>query len=317
MNKIGSVSIPNKIVLAPMAGVNDIAFRQLCKRYGAGLIYTEMVNANAISRANKATYRRFEFSESEKPIAVQLFGAKKDCIIDAAKFIESSGADIIDFNLGCADVKVMQQGAGAALLKRPAKIGELISAIVEAVKIPVTAKIRLGVKKNQGIEFAKIIEKAGASAIAVHARTAEQFYSGKADWNAIKEIKENVSIPVIGNGDIVKPEDAKRMLDETGCDFVMIGRAAIGNPMIFRQINDYLKTGKYEKVSAKQRIDCFFEFLKLAEKHKVKYDAVKRHALAFTKGLPNAAKFRFALSKVKDKEGIIVIVEDFKKRLLL
>lgn len=306
--KIGNVEIKSKALLAPMAGINDVAFRILCKRFGAGLVYTEMINANAIVRNNKSTFKKFILSSDEKPMAVQLFGAKEDMLIKAAKIIQDSGADIIDFNLGCPDRKVLRQGAGAALLKRPKKVGELINALVKSVKIPVTVKIRLS--KNY-LEIAKIAQDNGASAIALHARTIKQGYSGKADWSCIKKLKENLSIPVIGSGDVFNGEDAKRMLEETGCDFVMVGRGAIGNPQVFREINDYLDNKEATKMSDKEKLNLFFNYLELADKYNlIKLPYIRRQALNFTKGVSNSVSLRGKISKAKSIEEIKKIINN-------
>lgn len=303
---IGNIKLKNRLVLAPMAGITDIAFRILCKRLGAGLIYTEMVNANAISINNKSMLKKALFSEEEKPITVQLFGAKTGLIVKAAKILESLGADIIDFNFGCPDSQVIKQGAGSALLKRPKKIEEIISALVKAVKIPVTAKMRINEKY---LEIAGIIEKAGASALAVHARTVKQGYSGKADWQKIKEIKSILSIPVIGSGDIFKPEDAKKMIEETGCDLVMIGRGTIGNPQIFRDTLNYLDNKIVEKISDKDKIELFFQYLELAEKHELRFSQIKRQALNFTKGIKDATKLRPKISITKNAEELKKLIK--------
>lgn len=310
--KIGNLELKNKVFLAPMADINDIAFRVLCKRAGAGLICLEMVNANAIVRNNKATLRKIKFSEEEKPVSIQIFGVKEDVIAEAAKIIEKQGADIIDFNLGCPYEKVLRQGAGAALLKRPTKIGSIIKTLVNAVNIPITVKIR---KCKKGLEIAKIIEKNGASAIAVHPRTIKQGYSGKADWHFIKQIKENVSIPVIGSGDILDYKDVPKMLKYTGCDFVMIGRGCIGNPHIFRETLDFLDKKEVVKLSGSEKIGLFFEYLELAKKFDINnFSHLKRQALNFTKGIKGSVKFRDKLSRVTDIETLYKLVKDFGEK---
>ncbi|MDD5651451.1 MAG: tRNA dihydrouridine synthase DusB, partial [Candidatus Nanoarchaeia archaeon] len=293
MIKIGNVKLENNLILAPMVGINDTAFRLLCKKYGAGLICTEMINANAIFKNNKATINKLDIVKEERPISVQLFGANTEMLEYAAKVVEKD-ADIIDLNFGCPDTKVLKQGAGAALLKRPKKIEEIVKAVVKKVNIPVTAKIRIGINKpDLGLKLAKLIENAGASAIAVHGRTSAQGYSGKANWNAIKEIKENVNIPVIGNGDIFSGEDAERMLELTKCDFLMIGRQAMINPYIFTEVNNYLKNKKVIKITNKDKIKLFSEYIKLADKYGYpKFEFVKRHALNFSKGIRNSVKLR-------------------------
>jgi len=315
--KIGDVKLKSNVVLAPMAGITDIAFRIICKRFGAGLVYTEMVNANAIARNNKAMLRKIVFSEEEKPVAVQIFGAKTELITEAAKIVEKTGADMIDFNLGCPDLNVINQGAGSALLKRPKRIQEIISALAKNTDVPITAKIRTGVKTGKdAVKIAKVIEKSGASAIIVHARTVEQGYSGKADWEKIKDIKEAVNIPVIGNGDVFSAECVQSMIEETGCDFVMIGRAAMSNPHIFAEANDYLKGKEIKKLNYGEKLDIFFEYAELANKFNCfDFASAKRHALNFTKGIPNAVRLRDEISKSKDIEVLEKSINIFKKAL--
>jgi tRNA-dihydrouridine synthase B len=291
--RIGKLEIKPATALAPMAGVNDVAFRILCKRFGAGLVYTEMVNANAVFRGNKATLKKLVISAEERPVAVQLFAAKKEVLVEATKIVTDLGADIIDLNLGCPDIKVVRQGAGSALLKRPAKIEELISAMVSCTDVPITAKIRIGLVSYEGLKTAKIVEKAGASAIAVHGRTVDQGYSGKADWDAIKEIKDNVSIPVIGNGDVFCAKDAISMIEHTKCDAVMIGRGAIGNPQIFSEIDDLLCGRRTDQISPEKKISIFFEYHKLAQQYGVyNFPGTKRMAMYLTKGLHQSTNLR-------------------------
>lgn len=300
--KIGNVKLKNNLILAPMVNVNDTAFRILCKKYGASLVYTEMINANAIFNKNKATLKKLNFIEEERPISVQLFGENIEMLKYASKIAEKS-ADIIDINFGCPDTKILHQGSGAALLKRPQRIFDIVKTIVDSVSIPVTAKIRLS---KDNIKIAKLIEEAGTSAIAVHARTPKQGYSGKADWNAIKEIKENISIPVIANGDISSGKDAYDITKLTKCDFLMVGRAAMTNPAIFKEIDYYLKNNKEDKISNKE---LFFEYVKIADKYRYpKFELVKRHALNFTSGIRNSVSLRRNLNTVKN-------IEDLKKEM--
>ena len=244
--KIGSVEIENPFVLAPMAGITDLPFRLLCKEQGAGLLYTEMVSAKAISYHNRNTVSLMETDPKEHPVALQLFGSEPELMGEVAKSIEDQPFDILDINMGCPVPKVVNNGEGSALLKDPALIREIIKAVSGTVRKPVTAKMRIGFEGADvdPVEIARIMEDAGAAAIAVHGRTRQQYYSGRADWETIRRIKEAVSVPVIGNGDVDSPEKAEAMFRETGCDAVMIGRAVRGNPWIFREMNHYFATGE-------------------------------------------------------------------------
>lgn len=240
--KIGNVEIRNNVVLAPMAGVTDLPFRLLCKEMGCGLLYTEMVSAKAILYNNKNTESLLTVTEGENPISVQLFGSEPQIMADIAKRIEERPFDIIDVNMGCPVPKVVNNGEGSALMKNPKLVGQIVEAMAKAVKKPVTVKIRAGFNSESinAPEIVHIVQESGGSAVAVHGRTREQYYSGRADWDVIRQVKEKVKIPVIGNGDILCVEDAIRMLEQTGCDAVMIGRGARGNPWIFRQVSRYL-----------------------------------------------------------------------------
>jgi len=256
-----------------------------------------------------------ETDKIETPVAVQLFGNSVEEVVEAAKIIKDK-FDVIDINCGCPAWKVIKTGAGSALLNEPKKIRDFVSKLVKETKAPITVKIRVGISENKinAIEVAKAVEKAGASAIAVHGRTQKQGYSGEANWDIIKEVKDNVKIPVIGNGDVFTPEDFKRRLEESGVDYILIARGAIGNPYIFKQINDYLEKGVYEKRdNIKDKIDLFFEYLDLAKKYEIRFATIKNHASSFTKGVIGGVKIREKLSKVKDVQELINIMKKAKQ----
>ncbi len=306
--------LASKLVLAPMHDITNIAFRILCRKYGASLVSTELLSANAIARKNNAVLKLALFDKSEKPIACQIFSQNTENMVSSAKLLEKEGFDIIDINFGCPSKKIMAQGSGGALLKRKNKISEIVSEVSKAVDIPISVKIRSGSDKNHinALEIAKICEKAGASAIIIHPRSVEQGYSGKADWNLIREIKQSAKIPVIGNGDIFSGQDAEKMLKETGCDYIMIGRASIGNPFIFKQVNHYLKTGETINQTKEEKIKDFFEYIELAKKFNIFSIAdAKLKAQEFTKGLPGSVKLRRELNKIKDWSQIQNIIKIF------
>jgi nifR3 family TIM-barrel protein len=304
-------NLQRKAILSPMEGVTDVAFRELCRRYGAALTYTEFVNSTALVRKSKKSLDKIKVSEIEKPVAVQLFGNSINDIIDAAKFCETK-FDIIDINCGCPAWKVIQTGAGSAMLNNPEKIKEIISQLSESVKVPITLKIRTGTddKNINAVEIAKIAEKSGASAIAVHGRTQKQGYSGKADWEIIKKVKQAVKIPVIGNGDVFTPEDFKKRLDESGVDYILIARGALGNPYIFKQINDYLLTGRYD---SKDKIEQLNEYIELALKHKILFRQIKTHAVSFTKGLQGGSGLRKEINLTKSLDELKALLTSFRK----
>jgi len=294
--------LKSRIVLAPMHNVTNVAFRLMCKKYGAGMVSTELLSANALARGNKAVGKLALCCDEEKPVVGQIFGQKIENVVKAGKFLVSQGFDIIDFNLGCPSKKIMGQGSGGALLRRPGKVGEIVKSLVESVKIPVSVKIRSGIDgRSRAVEIAKICELNGASCIIVHARSVEQGYSGKADWDVIREVKESVKVPVIGNGDVWNSEDALRMIEETGCDYVMIGRSAIGNPFVFKEISEFLKSGKVVEQSSSEKVEDFFEYIKLCKKFGI-FSVVdaKLKAQEFTKGLKGSVGLRRELNKVRN-----------------
>jgi len=291
--------LKSNIILAPMAGVTDVAFRILCREYGAALTVTEMISANALARNNQATVRMIDVEKEPQPRCIQLFGQNTESIVKAAKYCQDK-CEIIDFNLGCPASKIIRQGSGSALLERPNKVKEIIEALVNAVDIPITVKLRLGITKSKIniMKIAKICEDAGVSMISIHARTQKQGYAGKADWEWIKKVKDNSNIPITANGDVKSVEDYLKIKEQTGCDHVMIGRAAIGNPYIFKQIDDYNKTGKYNQRTIQQQFNDFEEYLELAAKHKIPFQHIKFHAMYFTKGINGSSKFRNTLNRI-------------------
>ena len=321
MWQIGNIPIQNRIVLAPMAGVCNSAYRKIIKEMGCGLIYAEMVSDKAIFYGSKKTLEMLFMEEIERPIVQQIFGSDKESFVVAAKYIyETMKPDIIDINMGCPVPKVaMRAQAGSALLKSPEKVKEIVKAVVDAVPIPVTVKIRSGWDSEHinAVEIAKICEEAGASAIAVHGRTRSQGYSGKADWDIIKKVIENVSIPVIGNGDVVTCYDAKRMLEETSCDAVMIGRGCLGNPWLIKECVDYLESGKEpSEITYQMRFDMLkkhLEYLLKIKPEKVAILELRTHAAWYLKQIPHSAPLKQALFKATTKEEVLQLIEEFIK----
>ncbi len=288
-----------------MAEVSSLAFRLLCRKYGASMAYTEQLSSLAIVRDNEKTMEMAATSEKDSPVGLQLFGRNPDVLIDAAKKFYKD-FDVIDLNMGCPSKKIVNEGYGSALLKEKDKIHEIIAALKDAIPRPITVKMRSGFKKVEALEIAKVMEKAGCSAITIHARTQEQGYSGHADWNLIKQLKENLSIPIIGNGDVVDPLSAEKMLKETKCDYIMIARAARNNPWIFKQILHYLETGKIMKQATEEKIELLNEYISCGEKS---FKLIKMRAIDFTKGIENSSEVRNSLSRVKNVEEMKSILE--------
>ncbi len=306
--KIGNVELKNNIFLAPMAGVTDLPFRILCKEMGCGLVYSEMVSAKGILYGSKNTEKLLEVDESERPVAVQLFGNDPEILGAMAKKIEPYNIDIIDVNMGCPAPKIVKNGEGSAVTLNPERVGQIVHSLVTSQKKPVTIKFRKGFDDDHinAVEIAKIAEANGASAVAVHGRTREQFYSGKADWDIIKEVKNAVSIPVIGNGDIVTPEDAKRMFDYTGCDAIMVGRGAQGNPWIFKRIIHYMETGEIlPEPTAKERVEKALRHAKMLIEYKGEYIGVRemrKHLSWYIKGCSGASELRGLINTAESYE---------------
>ncbi|MBI4918773.1 tRNA dihydrouridine synthase DusB [archaeon] len=290
-------------VLSPMSGVTDIAFREMAKKYGAGMTYTEFVSSTAITRGSGRSLRMIQTSSIEKPVAVQLYGNNVEEVIEAARFVEEK-FDVIDVNCGCPVWKVIKTGAGSAMLNNPELIGKFVNKLASAVNKPVTVKIRIGIddKRINAVEVAKIVEENGGAAIAIHGRTQKQGYSGKANWEIIKQVKEKVNIPVIGNGDVFTPEIFKERLEYSGVDAIMIARGALGNPFVFNQINNYLKKGDYEKKSG---VEQLFEYLELIRKYHIPFAAIKTRAPSFTKGIVGGAEIRTSINKCTSFEELI------------
>ncbi|MBD5548663.1 MAG: tRNA dihydrouridine synthase DusB [Lachnospiraceae bacterium] len=314
--QIGNVVLENNLILAPMAGVTDLPFRLLCREQGAGLVCMEMVSAKAIYFRNKNTQELLEIHPDEQPVSLQLFGSDPDIISEMAKQIEERPFSILDINMGCPVPKVVNNGEGSALMKNPKLVEEIISKTVKAIHKPVTVKIRKGFNDSMvnAVEIAKIAEGCGASAVAVHGRTREQYYAGKADWDIIAKVKEAVSIPVIGNGDVTDGPTAKALLDQTGCDGIMVGRAVRGNPWIFEQILHFLRTGEeLPRHLASEVRDTILRHARMELQVKGEYTAVRemrKHVAWYTAGYPNSAALRRSINEMESFEELEMAVKN-------
>ncbi len=314
--RIGDVTLENNCILAPMAGVTDLPFRLLCKEQGVGLICMEMVSAKAIYYNNKNTEELMDIHPDETPVSLQLFGSDPDIIADMAKRIEEKPFAILDINMGCPVPKVVNNGEGSALMKDPKLVEEILTKLVKAINKPVTVKIRKGFNDANvnAVEIARIAESCGVAAVAVHGRTREQYYSGKADWDIIAAVKDAVKIPVIGNGDVVDAHSAKALLEQTGCDGVMIGRAAQGNPWIFHEVVTFLETGVIPPKPTPQQVkETVIRHAHLQLEYKGEYTGVRemrKHLSWYTAGYPNSARFRQMINSMESMEQLIASVEE-------
>lgn len=314
--KIGTVTLDNNIILAPMAGVTDLPFRLLCKEQGVGMTCTEMVSAKAISFHNKNTEALLETAQQERPVSLQLFGSDPDIISEMAAYIEDRPFDILDINMGCPVPKVAGNGEGSALMRNPKLVAEIVKKTARATKKPVTVKIRKGFTQQEvnAVEIAKIAEASGAAAVAVHGRTREQYYSGQADWDIIRQVKETVRIPVIGNGDIDSAKKAKQMLEETGCDAVMVGRAVRGNPWLFREIRSYLEDGTLPERPSKDEVRAMMlRHARMQIEYKGEYIGIRemrKHISWYTAGYPGSAKLRGEINLVDSYEELERLLEE-------
>ena len=320
--KIGNVQLDNEVFLSPMAGVTDLPFRTICKEKGCGMLYTEMINAKALCYDDENTKKMLRMDKDEHPVAVQIFGSDPEFMGKAAIIMNQYPNEILDINMGCPAPKVIKNGDGSALMRNPKLAAEVLTAVVKNSEKPVTLKIRKGWDDDSvnAVEIAKIAEECGISALAIHGRTREQFYSGKADWDIIAEIKQAINIPVIGNGDVFEVEDAVNMLEKTKCAAIMIGRGAQGNPWIFNRINHYMKTGEIlPEPTLEEKITTAIRHMNLAVAEHGDYVAVRemrKHIGWYLKGLKNSAKYRDQINKITDYKEVIAMLEEYMQHSL-
>lgn len=320
--KIGNVQLDNEVFLSPMAGVTDLPFRTICKEKGCGMLYTEMINAKALSYDDENTKKMLNMPDDGHPVAIQIFGSDPEFMGKAASILNKYPNQILDINMGCPAPKVVKNGDGSALMKNPELAAKVLSAVVKNSDKPVTLKIRKGWDDTcvNAVEIAKIAEECGISAVAIHGRTREQFYFGKADWDIIRDIKEAINIPVIGNGDVFEVQDAVNMLEKTKCDAIMIGRGSQGNPWIFNRINHYMKTGEIlPEPTLEEKMNTAIKHMNLAVEEHGEYVAVRemrKHIGWYLKGLKNSARYRDQINKITDYKEVIAMLEEYVQHSL-